>query len=143
MAQSLGVDIWFKLLSCEDPSWVSSYHARPNDPILRVPSRVRNVYPDWRPPGLVGTPLHPQLPGVCTQPFGAMVINWNGDVYPCCVVYGNAFKLGNLLTQELDDLWFGREYAKCRAFLRQYGPPQDSGSVCQRNPCPVIQKWID
>ena len=142
MAKDLGVDIWFKLLSCDDPSWHSKYHFLPGDPVLATPEWVPSIYPDWRAQSIVDTPLHPILPGVCVLPFSFMVINWNGDVYPCDVVYGEQFKLGNLLTQNIDEVWFGQEYVKCRSFLRNYGPQQESGSVCQNQPCPVAKKWL-
>lgn len=142
MARDLDVDIWFKLLSCEDPSWQSEYHRNPHHPDLAVPSWVQGIYPDWRPQSIVNKPLAPDLPGVCVLPFGFMVINWNGDVYPCDVVYGEEFILGNLIEQDFDAIWFGSEYVKCRSFLRHYGPRQDSGSVCQNNPCPVARKWL-
>ena len=142
MAMDIGVDIWFKLLSCEDPSWRSKYHLTPNDPVVVTPEWVTDIYPNWAARSIVEKPLHVNLPGVCVLPFSFMVINWNGDVYPCDVVYGNEFKLGNLVTQEIDEVWFGQEYVKCRSFLRNYGPKQDSGSVCQNHPCPVSRKSL-
>ena len=143
MASELGVGIWFKLLSCEDPTWRSIYHDRPDDAVLATPGWVGDIYPDSRPRSIIDMPLHERLPHVCTMPFSTMVINWNGDVYPCDVVYGDDFKLGNLVTQELSDVWFGDNYAKCRDFLRHYGPQQQSGAACQNNPCPVPNKWLD
>jgi radical SAM protein with 4Fe4S-binding SPASM domain len=142
MAAEIGVPIWFKLLSCEDPSWRSKYHFAPEDPVLATPDWVWQIYPPWSARSIQEKPLHPALPGVCVLPFSFMVINWNGDAFPCDVVYGERFRLGNLVRQSLDDVWFGREYVKCRSFLRHYGPPQASGSVCQDNPCPVAQKWL-
>jgi radical SAM protein with 4Fe4S-binding SPASM domain len=143
LAEQIGVGIWFKLLSCEDPSWHSRYHATPDDPVLHIPAWARDIYPDWRPFSIRVRPLHQRLPHVCTQPFGSMVINWNGDVVPCCVVYGRDYKLGNLVHQELDEIWRGPEYVKCRSFLRNYGPRQEGGSVCESNECPVSRKWLE
>jgi radical SAM protein with 4Fe4S-binding SPASM domain len=142
MARDLGVEIWFKLLSCNDPSWRSKYHFDPDPAVLATPAWVARIYPDWRAPSIVEAPLHPALPGPCVLPFGFMVINFNGDVFPCDVVYGEKYRLGNLLTQSVDEIWFGSEYAKCRSFLRNYGPRQDSHSVCQGHTCAVHQKWI-
>lgn len=142
MARDIGVDIWFKLLSCNDPSWRSKYHFDPDPSVLATPPWVGSIYPDWRAPSIVEKPLHPKLPGVCVLPFGFMVINFNGDVFPCDVVYGEQYRLGNLITQSVDEIWFGREYVKCRSFLRNFGPKQDSGSVCQNHSCAVPEKCV-
>lgn len=142
IAKSLGVEIWFKLLSCEDPSWRSTYHLVPDHPDLATPSWVAGIYPDWRATSIVESPLHANLPGPCVLPFGFMVINWNGDIFPCDVVYGEQYVLGNLLRQEVDEIWFGSEYVKCRSFLRNYGPRQDGDSICERHTCAVPQKWV-
>jgi radical SAM protein with 4Fe4S-binding SPASM domain len=142
IAKAIGVEVWFKLLSCDDPAWRSKYHFIPEHPDLHTPPWVAGIYPDWRAASIVDKPLHPSLPGVCVLPFGFMVINWNGDVFPCDVVYGEQYVLGNLLRQEVDEIWFGREYVKCRSFLRNYGPRQDGGSVCETHACAVPQKWL-
>ena len=81
--------------------------------------------------GLKPFTLHPLLEVVCRQPFTVGVINWNGDVFPCCAVAGEAFKLGNLLEQELSDVWNGTELRACRRFLRSFGPVQHGTSVCE------------
>ncbi|MDD4913605.1 MAG: SPASM domain-containing protein [Methylococcales bacterium] len=142
MADDIGVDIWFKLLSCEDPSWRSKYHDTPDHPVLKVPEWVARVYPIGLPESLVTQPLHSELTCVCYQPFSSMIINWNGDVYPCCVVFGDNYKLGNLITQEFDEVWFGEKYENSRAFLRHYGPPQTEKSVCRDESCPLKKKSL-
>lgn len=75
--------------------------------------------------------LHPLLAIVCRQPFTVGVVNWNGDVFPCCAVAGAAFKLGNLLEQDLTDVWNGGDLRACRRFLRNFGPEQRGSSVCE------------
>jgi radical SAM protein with 4Fe4S-binding SPASM domain len=110
--------------------------------LLAAPESVKDILPDWRAPSIVERPLNDTLPSVCALPFSNMVISWNGDVYPCCVVDGDEYKLGNLVTQTVDEVWFGEEYVKCRSFLRHYGPSQDSGSVCQNHACPVSCKSL-
>lgn len=140
LAADIGVDICFKLLSCGYPEWRSIYHETQDSTVLTKPEWLTRVYNIKHPQSLSTHPLHPDLANFCYQPFSAMVINWNGDVYPCCTVYGDIFKLGSLITQEFDEIWFGQEYVKCRSFLRHYGMPQSSGSVCQNNHCSLIRK---
>lgn len=55
--------------------------------------------------------LLPPRPGErfrCEQPFRTVVINWNGDVRPCCdsvVNEPDALRVGNLADRTLPELW--------------------------------------
>jgi MoaA/NifB/PqqE/SkfB family radical SAM enzyme len=131
MAKDIGVEIWFKLLSAPDE--FQTRYAKQGGRLLDPPASVHHWHPPQRNEGLPPFVLHPVLhPFVCRQPFTIGVVNWNGDVFPCCVVTGSAFKLGNLLEQELDEVWNGAPIGACRTFLRDFGPVQGGDSVCER-----------
>ena len=61
----------------------------------------------------------PKLLLRCMQPWEYVFIRANGDVAPCCAVFGSekAAVMGNILQQEFDDIWHGERF---RAFRRSY-----------------------
>lgn len=136
-AAEIGVPVFFRLLSTEDEAWLSSYHADPDHPILKAPQWWPEYYPTPQTMGPDVITLDPTLPAVCGQPFSTMVIDWNGEVTPCCAVYGRQYRLGNLLEQDLETVWNGSEFQKCRDFLIHYGHGGKTGSVCESLPCLV------
>jgi len=53
----------------------------------------------------------------CFWPWRAMVINWNGQVDPCCGKnYLEGF--GNLFEQDFEEIWNGPRYRFARAWIR-------------------------
>lgn len=48
---------------------------------------------------------------VCRQPFTAIEINGDGDVYTCCPSFINFHKLGNIWENSLEEIWYS-EFAK-------------------------------
>jgi radical SAM protein with 4Fe4S-binding SPASM domain len=136
MAKEIGVDIWFKPLSCPDDFQAELTRQGGNifDPPRSASQRPLHKF-------LATVHLHPGLHSVCRQPFAAGVVNWNGDVYPCCVTSGDQFKLGNLVEQELDEVWNGAPIQSCRTFLRNFGPVQGVDSVCE-NICTAVPSHI-
>lgn len=47
----------------------------------------------------------PKVCNVCQQPFEMMVINFNGDVFPCTTVTEKKFVMGILVSESLEDIW--------------------------------------
>jgi radical SAM protein with 4Fe4S-binding SPASM domain len=86
--------------------------------------------------------LHPGLHYWCEQPFDAMVINWNGDLFPCCTCCDDRLVIGNLLTTDIEDLWNNYQYRACREFLYNYGARQHTGSVCETVACELKKKHL-
>lgn len=86
--------------------------------------------------------LAPQLYSWCLQPFHTAVINFDGDLYPCCNVFGPAYATGNLHRQSLEEIWNGSKMRACRQFLLGYGPQANTGSICETLPCPVASKHL-
>ena len=129
IAKHIGVEIWFKLLSAPDE--FQTRYAREWSPILLPPPSLNHWHPPQANARMTPFELHPKLHGVCRQPFLVGVINSNGDVSPCCAVAGDAFKLGNVVEQDLHEVWNGAPLRSCRAFLRDFGPVQGGDSVCE------------
>lgn len=137
-AEELGIVVRFALLrSSREGTW-SSYHRDPQK-MIEANARFYTFYEEqglgqhgvfqtkmWK-----ESPLHKSLGIVCHQPFDVMVVNWNGDVMPCCAVYGDKFSLGNVFESGIEQVWNGEAYEKCRTFLKNYGPKQNTCSVCE------------
>ena len=138
IAKSMGVNIWFKLLSCNIP-WQSSFHKRWSK-TLETPRWVWKNYPVPRNPRLTKILKILSWATACRQPFISMVIGWNGAVTPCTAVSGEQYALGNLLNDSLENIWNGIKLRNCREFLINYGPKQDMGSICETVPCPLTEK---
>jgi MoaA/NifB/PqqE/SkfB family radical SAM enzyme len=135
IAAEIGVDIWFKLLSAP-PSFQTRFQRDPW-PITKPPDSRIKWLPHQVNENLAPIQLHPLLHPACRQPFTTAVINWNADLYPCCVVTGERFILGNLLRQTLEEAWNGPPMRACRTFLRGFGPAQGGGSICE-NVCTAV-----
>lgn len=129
LAKEMGVEIWFKLLSA--PEEFQPRYARERGPHLDPPESLRRWHPAPMAKDLPAFQLHPMLHSVCRQPFTVCVINWNGDVSPCCAVAGKQFSLGNVLEQSLEEIWNGAPLRQCRDFLLDFGPVQNGDSVCE------------
>jgi radical SAM protein with 4Fe4S-binding SPASM domain len=50
----------------------------------------------------------------CHYPFYKMFVDWNGDVLFCSNDWGKEHVVGNLLQQDLRDVWLGKEMRKIR-----------------------------
>ena len=140
MAKEIGVRIDVKLMSCWDPSWKSSFHTQADEAAVsenQEPFRQASL-----PQPIEQLKLHPGLKPWCMQPFDFMVINWDGNVMPCCTVFGNEYTLGNLLKESVEDVWNNAQLRSCRKFLYNFGPKQDTESICEKLPCPVQEKYL-
>ncbi len=51
----------------------------------------------------------------CKKPWREAVINWNGDVFPCCSVHGDKFSLGNVFSSSFREIWIGAAYNAARS----------------------------
>ena len=145
IATDMGAMFEFGLLHCDD-SWKSSLHPPPASP-LPSPSAKAARSPEPKREGgsacrIESIRLHPQLCEWCIQPFKVMIIDWDGRVLPCCNVYGPGYEMGSLVESTLEEVWNGVRLRASREFLRNYGPKQSTGSVCERSPCPLAEKFL-
>lgn len=53
----------------------------------------------------------------CNSPWQQVVIRANGDVLPCCSLYGPEVVLGNVVTNPIYDIWHGEKMSKLRETL--------------------------
>ncbi len=150
IADSIGVPIEFHLMDVwGNEEWKSSLHREQEVwGLERDESRVVSAGGKWRqkrdfPIALDGLKLHPKLHYWCEQPFDAMVINWNGEVFPCVTTCDDNFSLGNLLNSDLETLWNNSKYRACRKFLYNFGPIQNSDAVCANFNCELKQKSLE
>ncbi len=75
-------------------------------------------------------PLKTPLFNICTFPFREMVIRYNGVVNICCLDFGSELDMGNVLEQDLKDIWFGENFNVVRRFLRHKSRVFPPCSVC-------------
>jgi radical SAM protein with 4Fe4S-binding SPASM domain len=76
--------------------------------------------PDMTELGDYGT-YPPGMP--CPFPWQHLVVQWNGDVVPCCRDYNGDNRMGNAADESLVEIWHNELYRQLRAQLRtgQYG----------------------
>jgi radical SAM protein with 4Fe4S-binding SPASM domain len=54
-------------------------------------------------------------PGMpCPFPWQYLVVQWNGDVVPCCRDFNAVNKVGNVREESLLDIWNGRKFEEFR-----------------------------
>lgn len=139
LAEELGVPIVFKPLSTPLPEW--RHTLGDGARLFRAGQGwVNQVYAPPLNPDLVSMALHHQVLSPCRQLWGTMVVEWNGDVYPCTVVSSPGHVMGNLLRDSLDHVWNGAAFQRSRVFIRRFGPAQNGGSVCENNACAMVSK---
>ncbi len=64
-----------------------------------------------------GKVLAEPIKAMCTKPFREMVFRYNGDISFCCFDVANEARMGNVLTDNLNDMWFGNEWNERRKHL--------------------------
>lgn len=138
-SEALGIPIVVKRLSTPEPSWKSAYHET-DDMFVASSAWFHQVYSPPGNPDLSGIDLHPQLLSPCRQMFETMIVEWNGNVYPCTVVAGPRHVMGNLLKQSLHDVWNGRQFIDSRDFVHAFGPSQGGPSICENEACALHRK---
>ena len=62
-------------------------------------------------------PVPPKAIPHCLQPWEYMFIRANGDVAPCCAVFGSerGVTMGNVLEESFETIWLGEPYRKFRS----------------------------
>lgn len=51
----------------------------------------------------------------CHWPWSGFVVNWNGDVAPCCIVDDSDSDFGNILDDGLEKIWNNEYYVSARS----------------------------
>jgi radical SAM protein with 4Fe4S-binding SPASM domain len=60
----------------------------------------------------------------CNEPWGQVTINSDGSVGPCCNTVGRNIEIGNVLKNNLKDIWRGNEMNKIRNGFKSNDPNQ-------------------
>jgi len=139
ISEDIGVPIVFKRLSTPEFEWKSTYHDN-DEMFIGDRAWFWQAYNSPKNPDMDEGTFHPQVPGPCRQLYGTMVIEWNGDVYPCTVVSSPAHVMGNIIHNSLDEVWNGVQFQRSRSFINAFGPPQGGESVCENNLCALTHK---
>ncbi|MBD5404971.1 radical SAM protein [bacterium] len=50
----------------------------------------------------------------CKTPFEKITINFDGDVSFCCPSFNNYYYIGNIFTDEIDDIWYSKKAEEFR-----------------------------
>jgi radical SAM protein with 4Fe4S-binding SPASM domain len=94
-------------------------------------AEVRPFFP-WNDPELAHLGdwehLPPGMP--CPFPWRYLVVQWNGDVVPCCRDCDGEVVLGNVAGQTLKEIWNGPEYKEFRRRLAEPGRPAGMCGPC-------------
>lgn len=78
--------------------------------------RIGNLFDPQGKRGL-GTPI----PKSCTSPWQRIVVDWKGDMYPCCADYQGHFKLGNIYKTTVKKAWHSTIFNYLRHKLQSEG----------------------
>ncbi|MDD5529609.1 MAG: radical SAM protein [bacterium] len=71
----------------------------------------------------------------CLNPWRTSTINWNGDVFPCCMVAFDKFSFGNMFRTSFKNVWNNDKYVSARDILlgRENNNIQTICHLCKEN----------
>ncbi|MGD9823095.1 radical SAM/SPASM domain-containing protein [Desulfobacter sp.] len=64
----------------------------------------------------------------CRALWKTAVINWNGNVFPCCSVFGDQYQFGNVFTESFRTIWNNEHYIAARKEVK--GRIENSSTIC-------------
>lgn len=64
----------------------------------------------------------------CILPWTETMINWDGNVLPCCAVYSEKYAFGNILENSFAEIWNNEMYIAARKEI--LGMKNDKGTIC-------------
>jgi len=68
----------------------------------------------------------------CPFLFSGPLINYNGDVYPCCLLTQSENAFGNILNQSLEEIWNNQKFRSSRAlFSNPISKTQEVLTICK------------
>ncbi len=93
---------------------IEAYRARWKQQNMEV--EIRDFFP-WGETKMASLGEYEQYPPYmpCPFPWQYVVVQWNGDVVPCCRDYNAVLKIGNVKNSTLKQIWNGREYREFRS----------------------------
>lgn len=71
---------------------------------------------------------------ICTWPWERLVFDWNGSVYPCCLIYGDSYKICKKINiNEINLVWNSQAMIDARRDCRGKGRQNTVCSICYNN----------
>jgi len=64
----------------------------------------------------------------CRKPWQEISLNWNGEVFPCCAVYGDNFNFGDANQDSIKKIWNTQKYRQARKEI--IGAKQKATTIC-------------
>ena len=115
---------------------------------IEVPQYLKNAFKDhldlltFRSYYSIYWPGYPQLTkssavpvnNYCDHVFSTITVRWNGDIVACCHDLISMMVLGNLLKENLQDIWNNKSYTALRKAIADKNPPE----MCRG--CNVLNK---
>ncbi|MDD5109053.1 MAG: radical SAM protein [Candidatus Omnitrophica bacterium] len=70
----------------------------------------------------------------CKKPWQEIAINWNGEVFPCCAVYGDSFNFGDTAKDSISKIWNNEKYILARKeIINKKENPFTICGICKNN----------
>lgn len=70
----------------------------------------------------------------CLKPWQEITVNWNGEVFPCCAVYGDNFSFADANKDPIIDIWNNRNFLQARKeILNKKEKPLTVCGLCRDN----------
>jgi len=86
-----------------------------------------------------GGVLKPRFRRTCYWIWHSYVILWNGDVVPCCRDVEGNYTMGNILKQDMKDIWNSKKYRQFRKLVAHKGI-MDICQLCEGYEPPALFK---
>ncbi len=64
----------------------------------------------------------------CRKPWQEITVNWNGEVFPCCAVYGDAFSFADASKESVRIIWNNNKYIRAREEILKKN--KESRTIC-------------
>ena len=74
---------------------------------------------------------------ICTLPFETFEVGSNGDVYCCCPNWNNFYSIGNIFSDNYEEIWNSERVKELRKKIlnKDY-------SLCDKNSCPYCKRQL-
>lgn len=76
----------------------------------------------------------------CFYLYRSITVNPEGSVSPCCVLYNSDYDFGNLLSNNLDEIWNNNLYQSSRALFSEDNSSYNSYTICKE--CQLFKKTM-
>mgnify|MGYP001242511359 CR=1 FL=1 len=111
------------------------------DDYLNPVEKIIGKYSEWLPNDPqynsydMDTKTRKKILEFCKKPWQEVMVNWNGDVFPCsCVHTEEKDRMGNIFEQEFKDIWNGKKYiAAKKELLDQSNDLETICHACKKN----------